>query len=102
MSHDMLVGLQITDPEAYAAYRAAITPMLHAAGGRFRHDFSVSEVLASEARSPIDRLFVISFPDRAAAEGFFAGPDYRAARAEHYEPSVAATAILAAYEESAA
>mgnify|MGYP000210970382 CR=1 FL=1 len=93
----MLVGLWVTDAEGYRRYRAAMAPVLARFGGAFGHDFVVSEVLASETPAPINRVFTLSFPDRRAREGFFADPEYVAARATHFVPAVEHTTILAEY-----
>ena len=39
------VSEEVLDEERYAAYRAGMKPLLHAAGGRFVCDFRVSEVV---------------------------------------------------------
>ena len=96
---EMLVGLEVLDEERYAAYRAGMKPLLHAAGGRFVCDFRVSEVLPADVTGEVDprinRVFVLSFPDEAAKDGFFADPAYAAVRAEHFEGAVGVAALLA-------
>ena len=47
------------------------------------------------------RVFTLLFPDRAARERFFADAEYRAVRAEFFEPAVAATFILGEFEATA-
>ncbi len=100
MSYEMLMGMQIADEDGYAAYRRAMRPVLERMGGTFRHDFH-AETIETEAETPINRVFVIAFPDRATAEAFFTDPDYLTAKETHFERSVAATAMLADYERSA-
>lgn len=95
--HTMLVGLWVTDHERYREYRAAMAPVLARFGGGFGYDFVVSEVLESEVEAPINRVFTLTFPDRRAREGFFADPEYVAARAAFFVPSVGHTTILAEY-----
>jgi uncharacterized protein (DUF1330 family) len=97
MSFEMTVGLLVVDQERYAQYRAAMTPLLEAAGGKFRYDFEVARVLKSEADHDINRVFVIHFPDRAAKERFFADPEYTAIRARFFERAVDGTARIAEY-----
>ncbi|KYF58934.1 hypothetical protein BE08_35350 [Sorangium cellulosum] len=96
--HVLLMGLQVTDEAAYASYRARMTPILTTYGGAFGHDFVVARVLKGDER--INRVFTILFPDRATRERFFADPAYRAARAEHFEPAVAAVIVLGELEEA--
>ncbi|WP_434043554.1 MULTISPECIES: DUF1330 domain-containing protein [Sorangium] len=98
--HVLLMGLQVTDEAAYAGYRARMTPILATYGGAFGHDFVVARVLKGDER--INRVFTIVFPDRATRERFFADPEYRAARAELFEPAVAAAIVLGELEEAVA
>lgn len=99
MRHVQLHGLQTADPAMYRTYREHMTPILHRHGGRFGYDFQVAAVLASERAHPIDRVFTIAFPDRAAAERFFADPAYLEVRRTYFAPSVAAFSLLAAFDE---
>lgn len=92
-----LMALEVRDPESYARYRREMTPILASCGGRFDHDFAVSEVLASSAGSRINRVFVMSFPERADAERFFGDPAYREIRARLFEPAVASATQLAEF-----
>lgn len=98
MTLENLVGMHVTDDDAYSRYRAAMTPILQAHGGGFRMDFRIAEELRPPAPHPINRLFVITFPDRAKKDAFFAHPDYAAAKARFFTPSVAAFTVLAEYE----
>lgn len=98
MAFETIVGLQVRDREGYARYRAGMTPILRSHGGGFRYDFVVSETLESEAEHPINRVFAIHFPDRAAKERFFADPAYLKVRKEFFEPSVSARVTIAEYD----
>lgn len=98
MAFQMVVGLHVVDDEAYGRYREAIAPILERHGGGFPYDFLVARVLRSAADHPIDRLFAIRFGDRASRDAFFADPDYRAARARHFEGAVRGTTILSEHE----
>jgi uncharacterized protein (DUF1330 family) len=100
MSFEMMVGLLVIDHDRYAQYREAITPLLATAGGKFRYDFEVARVLKTEADCDMNRVFVISFPDRSSKERFFSDSDYRKVRARLYETAVAGTTILAEYDTS--
>ena len=96
-TYETLVGLHVTDEAAYQRYRAGMTPILEACGGRFRYDFRVSEVLRSETPAPINRVFVISFPSSAVMQRFYADPKYLAIRKQHFEPAVKAVTRIASY-----
>jgi len=95
MPFQRVVGLSVVDQEKYAQYRAEMTPLLEAAGGGFRYDFTVDRNLKSEAGHEINRLFVIQFPDRATLERFFANPQYLEIRGRLFNPAVKGTTILA-------
>jgi uncharacterized protein (DUF1330 family) len=97
--HVRIIGLEIRDAELYRRYRERMTPLLRAQGGEFAYDFTIAEVLKSATPAPIQRLFVMRFPDAAAAERFFADPAYRAVRSEFFEPAVGSVTKIAEYDE---
>jgi uncharacterized protein (DUF1330 family) len=47
MPFELMVGLLVVDHEKYAQYRAEMSPLLEAIGGRFRYDFEVARTLKS-------------------------------------------------------
>lgn len=98
--HEMLVGLHVTDDETYAQYRKAMTPLLTAAGGHFRYDFTIAKMLKGAADPPINRLFVLSFPDHATKEAFFANPEYQRVKARFFESSVESVHLIATYDHA--
>jgi hypothetical protein len=57
----------------------------------------VSEVLRSSAGARINRVFAMSFPERADAERFFGDPRYHEIRALLFEPAVASITQLAEF-----
>ena len=98
MAHEIVVGLNVTDDATYARYREAMAPLLAAHGGGFRYDFTIAKALKSASTHPINRLFAIYFESKAKKDAFFANPDYVAIRARYFEPSVAGTTIIGAYD----
>ena len=100
MTFETIVALNIADDITYQHYRLAIAPLLEQFGGGFRYDFRVSQVLKSESDHDINRVFVIYFRDRSAANAFFANPDYVAIKNQFFERSVTSTTIIAAYDRS--
>jgi uncharacterized protein (DUF1330 family) len=82
-------GLEVSNQEGYSRYRAEMTPILEAYGGRFDQDFVVSKVLRTTGSALINRVFAISFPDAGSRDDFFADPTYRGVRALHFDGSVA-------------
>ena len=92
-----LVGLYVKDQHLYQLYREAMLPLLTSRGGGFRYDFTIDQVLKSEIGDPINRLFIIYFPDSGAKEAFFNDAQYREIRARYFEPSVLAVTLIAEY-----
>jgi len=97
MAYEMTVGLEVVDQEMYTQYRKEMRPLLEDSGGGFRYDFDVARVLRSENGSPINRAFVLQFPDLWSKERFFADPRYLEIRRRFFEPAVKATTIIAEY-----
>lgn len=97
----LLMGLEVTDAAGYARYRAAMRPLLDEHAGAFGCDLVVARVLLPADEPRLNRVFTISFPDRAARERFFGDERYRAVRAEHFEPAVARVVTLGTYETAA-
>ena len=96
----MLVGLNVTDDEAYRSYRAGMTPLLEGIGGGFGYDFKISEVLRSETEAPINRLFTIYFPSEDAMQAFFENANYGEIKRRFFEGAVTDTTILAEYRRT--
>ena len=98
MAFELLVGLDVKDQSYYAKYRQGMTPILHSYGGSFRYDFTVEQTIAGAAKHPINRLFLISFPNRASRESFFKDPNYLKIRGEFFEAAVGARTTISEYE----
>jgi uncharacterized protein (DUF1330 family) len=90
----MIAALFVADQDKYAQYRAEIAPLLQAVGGAFRYDFEIAKTLKSEAGHEINRVFILSFPDRAAKERFFSDPRYLEIRGRLFETAVRGITIL--------
>src|SRR5262245_13439445 len=60
----ILMGLEVTDDEASARYRASMAPILECHGGYFGCDFGIAKVYKGPSER-LNRVFTISFPDRA-------------------------------------
>ncbi len=75
MAAYIIAHLEVTDPEAFEAYRAAVPGVIAAHGGRYLVRGGAVKTLEGEWTVP--RLIVLEFPDKAAAEGFYHSPDYQ-------------------------
>jgi uncharacterized protein (DUF1330 family) len=98
MPFEIVMGLFVDDDETYTKYRAAIAPLLEAAGAGFRYDFAVARTLKSDGGVEFNRVFVLRFPDREARQRFFADPGYLAIRAALFEKAVRRAALIAEYD----
>ena len=99
MAFEMNVAALVVDPEKYAQYRKEMTPLLEAAGGKFRYDFEIARTQKSESDHDINRVFVIQFPDRAGKERFFADPRYVEIRGRLFDKAVKGRTTIAEYEK---
>jgi uncharacterized protein (DUF1330 family) len=97
MSFERLVGLFVTDETVYEAYRAAMKPILARYGGAFQFDFRVADTLLSQTTHPINRVFIIRFPDEQSHNAFFSDPEYVAVRTQLFNASVGGSTIIARY-----
>ncbi len=87
-------ALEVLNDERYAMYRAGMTPLLHAMGGRFGFDVKVAEVLKNPSDKAFNRMFSIEFPSRALRDAFFCDPEYLRVRATFFEDAVGARTHL--------
>ena len=100
MSYEILVGLDIINEEVYQKYRNAMIPILLFYGGYFVYDFKVAEVLKSESKNKINRVFTINFPDSKKMDAFFLDTKYKLIKEKYFSNSVASTTIISSYEKN--
>lgn len=75
MAAYIIAHLDVTDPEAFEAYRAAVPAIVAAHGGRYLVRGGAVDTLEGDWTIP--RLIILEFPDKAAAEGFYRSPEYQ-------------------------
>jgi uncharacterized protein (DUF1330 family) len=75
MSAYVIAQISIHDRARYDRYVAAFMPVLQRHGGRLLVADESPEV--AEGRWDRDKLIVLAFPDRAAAQAWADSPDYR-------------------------
>ena len=97
--YQLLVGLHVTNDEQYTQYRQHIMPLPESNGGNFEYDFTIDATLKNAAGHPINRLFVLSFPDQKAQHNFFNSPTYLQIRETYFQPSVNAASIISTWEQ---
>ena len=99
MSYEILVGLNVLNDLKYDDYRTAMKPILSDYEGYFGYDFKVSDVLITEGRSDINRVFTINFSSKDKMEGFFSDSQYLVVKDKYFEGSVGSTTIISSYEK---
>jgi uncharacterized protein (DUF1330 family) len=72
----VFVEIAVTNPEAYEGYKAAVAPMVAAAGGRYLVRGGKSE--AREGTPPAGRVVILEYPSFEAAKAFLESPEYQA------------------------
>ena len=72
----VFVEIAVTNPEAYEGYKAAVAPMVVAAGGRYLVRGGKSE--AREGAPPAGRVVILEYPSFEAAKAFLESPEYQA------------------------
>jgi uncharacterized protein (DUF1330 family) len=72
----LIVEIQVTNPEAYEGYKAAVAPMVAAAGGRYLVRGGKAE--GREGTPPAGRIVVLEYPSYDAAKAFLESPEYAA------------------------
>lgn len=78
MAAYVLVDVDITDPDAYDAYKPLAAAAVEQYGGRYLARGGASEVLEGD-RVP-GRLVVLEFPDADAARRWYRSPEYGKAK----------------------
>lgn len=74
----LIARVTVTDPDAYVAYSSQTAALAERFGGRFLVKGGAMTRLEGDAPGAPDRHVVVEFPDRAAAEAWYASPEYQA------------------------
>lgn len=74
MAYYLMIEADVTDPERYALYRQAVTPLIERCGGRFLVRGGEVEVFEGEYNGR--RRVVIEFESQQAARAFWHSPEY--------------------------
>ena len=90
-----IAQLDITDPQAYPAYQAAVAQVLRNHGGRFIVRAGQHETPEGNGRS---RVVVIEFPSYEVARSAYHGSAYTAAKALRLNCSNGDLTIVDGYE----
>lgn len=79
MTAYVIAEVDVTDPDQYARYRAAVPASLDAHGGRFVARGGETALLEGDGEP--SRVVVIEFTDVEAARRWYDSPEYAEARA---------------------
>jgi uncharacterized protein (DUF1330 family) len=71
----LIVDLEITDPAAFADYRAAVSAVIHKHGGEYLVRGGATRVLEGDWEP--QRLVVVRFPNQLALNAFWDDPEYQ-------------------------
>ena len=71
----LVAQITIRDPDGYEAYRSRTREVIERFGGRFLVRGGTLHPL--EGEPGFERLVIIEFPDRAAAQSFYDSADYQ-------------------------
>ena len=82
----VIVHMEVTDPERYAAYRELAAPAVEAGGGRYLARGGATEVFEGD-RVP-HRTVILEFPDMETARAWYESPAYLEARSVRYGAAV--------------
>lgn len=99
MRIERLMGMYITNEDMYNNYRERMTPILKSYGGGFSYDFKVSEVLKSDVKEKINRVFIIYFQNEESMNHFFSDIDYLTIKEKYFTSSVSDITEIAKYEK---
>lgn len=72
----LVANLDVTDPQGFEDYRAAVPAVVEKFGGRYLVRGGAIETI--EGALPNPRLVIIAFDSMAQAKQFYDSPDYRA------------------------
>jgi uncharacterized protein (DUF1330 family) len=75
MAAYIYANVEVTDPQAYEAYRAEVPAMIAAHGGRYLVRGGATTVL--EGPGVPQRQVILEFPDMAHLQAFYTSPDYQ-------------------------
>jgi uncharacterized protein (DUF1330 family) len=72
----LLANIEITHPAEFEEYRAGVSAVIAAHGGRYLVRGGAVERLEGDA--PAGRLVIVEFPDMTRLKAFYASADYQA------------------------
>ncbi len=75
MAAYIIASVEVTDPEAYAEYRAQVPATVEPYGGRFIVRGGASEILEGSWQPP--RVIVLEFPDSDSARRWYSSAEYQ-------------------------
>jgi uncharacterized protein (DUF1330 family) len=92
MSAYLILDIDVRDPETYKEYVAAAPDFVRKHGGIYRVRGGAPAPLEGEWRP--QRIVVVEFPNREAAEALLADPDYRVLAEKRWKATVSNTILV--------
>ena len=75
MAGYLIAQIEITDPDAFESYRAAVPKVIAKFGGRYL--VRGGEIEVREGESPISRLVIVAFDSVDQVRRFYESPEYQ-------------------------
>ncbi len=75
MAGYLIAQIEVTDPEAFEAYRAAVPAVIAKFGGRYLVRGGTVEVMEGELPAP--RLVILAFDNADQVRRFYRSPEYQ-------------------------
>lgn len=93
----VLLQFTVTDPEKFGMYRKNAAPTIRSNGGTVLVAGAPADV--REGEFPANLVTILEFPSRAAAEAWYASPEYAAFKhLRHEATSMGSLAFLDGFE----
>jgi len=98
MAGYLIAHIDVTDPEAFEAYRAAVPAVIAKFGGRYLVRGGAVEIL--EGKLPTPRLVILAFDSVDRVRCFYESPEYRKILPLRLAASKGTVAIVEGIEKS--
>jgi len=92
MTAYVFVTMDVSDPEQLATYAAAARPIAEKFGGKYIVRGGAYRVLEGEFSA--DRVTIVAFPDRAAAEAWYESQEYTKAKSLRENAALATFVVV--------
>jgi uncharacterized protein (DUF1330 family) len=96
MAGYLIANIDVTDADAFAKYRAGVTPLIAKFGGRYLVRGAPAD---NREGRPMKRIVVLEFPTLAQAQKFYESDEYAPLLKLRLDSSVSDLALVEGYTE---